>query len=125
LRIGAKNLLADAFKKAGEYPFIIFLDMHLQPISEEIFRTNLIPEISETISEIEKEQSLSRDPFELLIFTNFPYHQNKDWMKKQIDFFYVHSKNPANKIQLDPLLEEIVNSVRKSHRIPSEFDESP
>ncbi len=72
LKANVGYLLSKAISKVGKYPFVIFIDLNLSPLTQEKIRTDLFEELQGTVDYICA--NYEKDPFNLIIFTNHPCH---------------------------------------------------
>ncbi|OPZ84915.1 MAG: hypothetical protein BWY74_04060 [Firmicutes bacterium ADurb.Bin419] len=70
-KAGVRRLLREALNKSGEHPYVVFLDLNLPPLTQDIILNSLKDELSKTVDSVcindDKEQ------FNLIVFTNHPH----------------------------------------------------
>jgi hypothetical protein len=121
LRVG--QLLNDAFAKATSHPHVVFLDLNLPPSEGEAFEQ---PWFRELCASIDRTCGGGEcDPFNLIVFSNHPYHYGEDWVPHpRHTIVAVFSQKAAVPIA-DPLvLTAIHDAAERVNRPPSTFEEA-
>lgn len=77
VRVRVRGLLNSALKKPASRPFVIFLDLNLPPSSPVPLTQEWFQKIGEPILR-DREKEGANDPWNLLVFSNFPDHYVND-----------------------------------------------
>jgi hypothetical protein len=77
VRVRVRGLLNSALKKPVSHPFVIFLDLNLPPSSPVPLTQEWFQKIGKPILR-EREKEGANDPWNLLVFSNYPDHYVDD-----------------------------------------------
>jgi len=120
IKAGIGRLLRKALQKPTDYPFVIFIDLNLPPLSQDLSQEPWVKEIMDTVSQIGDDTM--RDYFNLIVFTNHPHHygyETKPDPKK--DTISVFSQSPAIIPEHPDAILNLHKAALQYGRIPNSF----
>lgn len=124
IRIRLGQLINNAISKKPDYPFFIFIDMNLPPEKITNFNNSGINEMIKSLKNVPKTDN-GEDYFNLILYTNFPYHYGDELKSYPKDHLSVAiSVSPIHLLPNKMLLENIQVEVKKYGRIPNSFEEN-
>ena len=121
--LGIFRLLVDAFRKIGRSPYIIFIDLNIPAISTKRLFIDKIPNINHIIERAKTRVGEYQDPFNLIIFTNHPYHYGiKNQPTPRENAIFCMAGNPIIKFKDLKELKRIYDIADNYGKIPNYFD---
>jgi hypothetical protein len=116
---GITRLLNNALAKVRDYPYIIFIDLNMPPITEEMV-TKLQVELTETVDLLC--ENGEKDRFNLILFTNHPHpYGDKNEPDPAGTTMMVYSENSIN-IPEDPdAILSLFKAAEQYSNIPNLF----
>ena len=118
------TLINQALKKDTQYPLVLFVDLNLPiEIAEAMFREHPPKQIVELMERVCTLPN-GNDAFNLIVFTNNPYHYAKEEEPDpQKHYLLVNSHKPDKKVLNLQVLGNIERAVSQYGKIPNDFSE--
>jgi len=121
-KAGVRGLLRDALHKAREHPYVIFIDLNLPPLTEDIIENSLKNELNRTVDSVCANDD--KDRFNLIVFTNHPHpYGDKDAPDPRGDTMMIFPKNPHIVPDYPDAIIDIFYAAQKYRNIPNFFPE--
>ena len=123
VRVRIRGLLNSALKKPVSHPFVIFLDLNLPPSSPVPLNQEWLQKIVNPILQ-DREKQGTNDPWNLLVFSNFPDHYVND--EQPAPAGYVSAligRNPKVPAVHQEAILTIFDAALKFGHLPNSFDE--
>ena len=123
VRVRVTGLLNAALDKPAPHPYVIFIDLNLPPSPEPPFEKPWFPKILDGVNRAAGAGD-EPDPFNLILFTNHPYHYGEnDQPAPEASIHVVLARNPRLKCGHSRVLSAMVDAARAFGEIPNEFGE--
>ena len=123
IRIRLGQLINKAINKKPEYPYLIFIDMNLPPEKVKDFIKSGLKELIGSLEPAPKTEN-DEDYFNMILYTNFPYHYGNAFDSYPEDHLSVAiSLTPVHPVPNDILLKQIQYEVKNYGKIPNFFEE--
>lgn len=123
IRLDVTSLINKALKKAGDFPFVVFVDTNLPPeVANRIYENNNVSEaFKKTMDNVQKADN-DKDLFNMIVFTNHPHHYGEENdLDPKSNVQSVYSLKPVN----IPINEQSILNLREAalqyNNIPNEF----
>lgn len=116
------QLINQALKNARDLPHIVFIDLNLPPAAGTTGDQAWYKEIQKTVERNLGNASASKpDIFNLMIFTNHPFHYSDESISLRHDAVGMYSRFPKNKANYPFVIQSIHEAAMKFGNIPKDF----
>lgn len=123
IRVRVGQLINSAITKKPNLPFFIFIDLNLPPKKMTVFDDPKLRELIKTLNTA-PESPEGRDYFNMILYTNFPYHYGDELKAYPEDHLSsAISQKPLYPLRDKRFIQEIQIAVKKYRRIPNQFAE--
>ena len=117
------QLINQAIFKRPNLPYFIFIDMNLPPDRMIDFEKNNLNELTKSLASTKKTE-YNRDEFNMILYTNFPYHYGGTFDTFPKDHLsVVIPLDPIYSLKDPKILKQLQNEVKKYGRIPNFFED--
>lgn len=119
-----RGLLIRAFQKPKAHPFVIFVDLNLPPWPLPLTDSPGFREMMDTVVDVASDPATGCDRFNLLVFSNFPYHYgNEDQPAPRGDVISIPGRNPCIPATHPETLIDLHEAALKFGTIPMTFED--
>ncbi|MDE1465777.1 hypothetical protein [Spartinivicinus poritis] len=123
VKANIKRILHNALSKPTNYPYLIFIDLNMQPIRGNIFKSDVFTEILKTLEKKEDSPEYQDGfPATACIFTNYPHHYADDEeLDPEKSWLTITTKNPKFPFPNIDIIHSINTALKQYGYIPNEF----
>lgn len=124
-RLTIGRLLNKALQKSTDKPLVVFIDVNVPPTMESPFEKPWFRQLLETLDRTIGTDTRKRDPFNLIVFTNHPFHYADDFeVAPKHETISVFGNNPVHSVSDQSIITSIHDAAMKYGTIPQFFEEA-